>query len=287
MGAGPRSAGSSRAVWVGTVAAAMLTILTLSPSMASAEVVADASCKTPTIGSSFTGSRRFAQTFTVQQTGRMVAARFLVNNFPDGTDFIIELRTVDGAGLPTSSVLAAATVPDVQATDAGANAMAVTGLFPNPPAVNAGDAYALSITDSPDSTYGIRQTTGDACSGIAFQQDGSVNGIYSPIGGDIWLETFVDNSPAPDTAAPETTITKAPTDRTKKKLAVFEFASSEPGSTFQCSFDGEAFGACNSPLTRKVSKGKHTFQVRARDAAGNADPTEATDDWVVKKKRRK
>jgi hypothetical protein len=276
-------------VWLGTVAAAMLTILTLQASTASADVVADASCKSSPIGSSLTGPRRFAQTFTVQQTGRMVAARFLVNNFPDGTDFIIELRTLDSVGTPTSSVVASATVLDVQATGTGANAMAVTGLFPNPPAVNAGEAYALSITDFPTaSNYGIRQTIGDVCSGTPFF-DGNADGSFMSTGGDFWLETFVDNSqpPVPDTAAPETTITKAPTDRTKQKIAVFEFASSEPGSTFQCSFDGEPFGACNSPLTRKVSKGKHTFQVRARDAAGNADPTEATDDWVVKKKRKK
>jgi hypothetical protein len=267
----------------------MLTILTLAPSMASAEVVADASCKSSPIGSSLTGARRFAQTFTVQQTGRMVAARFLVNNFPDGTDFIIELRTLDSVGTPTSSVVASATALDVQATGTGSNAMAVTGLFPNPPAVNVGEAYALSITDFPASSYAIRQTIGDVCSGNPFL-DFSADGNFTSTGGDFWLETFIDNSQTPvppvsDTDAPETTITKAPTDRTKQKIAVFEFASSEPGSTFQCSFDGEPFGACNSPLTRKVSKGKHTFQVRARDVAGNADPTEATDDWVVKKKK--
>ena len=72
---GPGSANSWRGVWVGAVAAAMLTILLLAPAPASAEVVADASCG-PVIGSNLTGPRRFAQTFTVQQTGRMVAARF-------------------------------------------------------------------------------------------------------------------------------------------------------------------------------------------------------------------
>jgi hypothetical protein len=34
----------------------------------------------------------------------------------------------------------------------------------------------------------------------------------------------------------------------------------------------------------KVKKGKHTFQVRATDAAGNIDPTPASDAWKVKKK---
>ena len=117
-----------------------------------------------------------------------------------------------------------------------------------PPAVNVGEAYALSITDFPASSYAIRQTIGDVCSGNPFL-DFSADGNFTSTGGDFWLETFIDNSQTPvppvsDTDAPETTITKAPTDRTKQKIAVFEFASSEPGSTFQCSFDGEPFGAC-------------------------------------------
>jgi hypothetical protein len=33
--------------------------------------------------------------------------------------------------------------------------------------------------------------------------------------------------------------------------------------------------------------GTHTFQVRATDAAGNTDPTPATQSWKVKKKKKK
>jgi hypothetical protein len=45
--------------------------------------------------------------------------------------------------------------------------------------------------------------------------------------------------------------------------------------------------SCASPYTIKVKKGKHTFQVRAIDQAGNVDGTPATDDWKVKKKKKK
>jgi hypothetical protein len=91
-----------------------------------------------------------------------------------------------------------------------------------------------------------------------------------------------------DTTAPGTTITTQPKTKTKKKTATFEFTSSEPGSSFLCSLDGkQEFKPCTSPLTFKVKKGKHTFQVQAIDAAGNADPTPATYSWKVKKKRRK
>jgi hypothetical protein len=48
------------------------------------------------------------------------------------------------------------------------------------------------------------------------------------------------------------------------------------------SIDGAAFAACTSPRTVNVKKGKHTFQVRAVDQAGNVgSPTK------VKKKKRK
>jgi hypothetical protein len=85
---------------------------------------------------------------------------------------------------------------------------------------------------------------------------------------------------------PETTITARPKDKTKKRTATFEFTSDEPGSNFECSIDGKAF-ACTSPVIAKVSKGRHVFQVEATDQAGNTDATPATDDWKVKKKRKK
>ncbi|HYU59435.1 MAG TPA: hypothetical protein VEK39_01635 [Solirubrobacterales bacterium] len=93
-------------------------------------------------------------------------------------------------------------------------------------------------------------------------------------------------TPTTDTTAPDTTITKHPKDKTKKKQAVFEFSSSEAGSTFECALDGAAFAPCTSPDTLKVKKGKHSFNVRAKDAAGNVDGSPATDSWKVKKKRK-
>jgi Trypsin len=92
--------------------------------------------------------------------------------------------------------------------------------------------------------------------------------------------------PGPDTSPPETTITKRPKNKKRKRKVRFEFISSEP-STFECSFDREPFRPCVSPVTRKVGKGKHTFRVRAADAAGNVDGSPATDRWKVKKKKKK
>jgi large repetitive protein len=74
----------------------------------------------------------------------------------------------------------------------------------------------------------------------------------------------------------------------KKAKVTFEFTSSDPSSSFQCSLDDQVLKVpCSSPYKIKVKKGKHDFEVRAIDAAGNVDPTPASDDWKVKKKKKK
>jgi hypothetical protein len=91
-----------------------------------------------------------------------------------------------------------------------------------------------------------------------------------------------------DSAPPNATITKGPKNKTKKKTATFEFTGTDTRaiSGFQCKLDSAAFVPCTSPHTVKVKKGKHTFQVQALDQAGNLGAP-ATDDWKVKKKRKK
>jgi hypothetical protein len=113
---------------------------------------------------------------------------------------------------------------------------------------------------------------------------------------DIGEDEFVPpDTGTADAAAPETTITDAPKNklktRKKKAKAEWEFVSSEPGSTFQCSLDGGAFEPCSSPEIEKIkakAKAKeHKFDVRAVDPAGNVDPTPASDELKVKRKKKK
>jgi Bacterial Ig domain/Divergent InlB B-repeat domain len=91
-----------------------------------------------------------------------------------------------------------------------------------------------------------------------------------------------------DTTPPDTLITSGPKDKTKKKTATFTFTGTDTRAVagFRCKLDEGTFAPCTSPHTVKVKKGKHTFQVQAIDQAGNTGPP-ATDDWKVKKKRRK
>jgi polysaccharide biosynthesis protein PslG len=89
---------------------------------------------------------------------------------------------------------------------------------------------------------------------------------------------------ARDSTAPETILVKGPKNNSKRKRASFEFASSEPGSTFECRLDSASFAPCDSPVAFRVRRGKHTFQVRATDAADNTDPAPAIDRWKVKRR---
>jgi DNA-binding beta-propeller fold protein YncE len=88
-----------------------------------------------------------------------------------------------------------------------------------------------------------------------------------------------------DTDAPETSVVSGPKKKVKKKKAKFEFAADEPGSSFECSLDGEPFSLCDIAATFKVKRGKHTLEVRAIDATGNTDATPAEHGWKVRRKK--
>jgi hypothetical protein len=80
----------------------------------------------------------------------------------------------------------------------------------------------------------------------------------------------------PDTAAPDTALASHPKKRTTKRRATFRFTATESQVTFQCRLDKKAWSACTSPRSYRVTRGWHVFKARARDAAGNLDPTPAS-----------
>jgi uncharacterized repeat protein (TIGR01451 family) len=88
-------------------------------------------------------------------------------------------------------------------------------------------------------------------------------------------------APTDDIAAPDTAITSGPSGSHRSRTASFSFTATEP-STFTCSLDGSVWQACTSPMTYEgLSQGTHTFQVRATDAAGNADTSSAQRTFTV------
>jgi hypothetical protein len=85
-----------------------------------------------------------------------------------------------------------------------------------------------------------------------------------------------------DTDPPETTIDTAPSGPSNRSTAAFAFSSDEDGSTFECRLDEGDFAACSTPTEYTgLLDGVHTFEVRAVDAARNADPSPAGHIWSV------
>jgi Tol biopolymer transport system component len=84
-----------------------------------------------------------------------------------------------------------------------------------------------------------------------------------------------------DTVPPETRLDSGPAATSTSRDAAFVF-SSEAGASFECRLDEGAWGPCGSPRNYAgLDSHYHSFAVRARDGAGNADPTPATSDWLV------
>jgi hypothetical protein len=85
-----------------------------------------------------------------------------------------------------------------------------------------------------------------------------------------------------DRTPPETTISSGPSAATTASSASFSFSSSEGGSTFTCKLDSGRWSRCKPPRNYTgLRVGSHQFAVRAKDSAGNVDPTPATWSWNV------
>ena len=86
-----------------------------------------------------------------------------------------------------------------------------------------------------------------------------------------------------DTRDPETAIESGPQGLTDDSSPEFEFSSNEAGADFECSLDGAAFVACDSPYrSAMLADGDHELEVRATDSAGNTDASPASRAFTVK-----
>lgn len=89
-----------------------------------------------------------------------------------------------------------------------------------------------------------------------------------------------------DTKDPTTKITGDPGKRTSDRTPKFKFKSrSDDDAGFECKVDRGHYKSCHSPKTLgKLARGKkHTFKVRAIDAAGNKDPSPSKWKFTVKR----
>jgi len=126
----------------------------------------------------------------------------------------------------------------------------------------AGTTYRIAVYGTPDA-----ETEEPAMASFGFNISANLPPLPpgpSPGGGG-------EQTPQLDLVAPQTTLVKS------KLLAAsgsakFWFSSSEAGGSFFCRLDGKPFKPCASPKGyRHLKPGRHTFRVKALDAAGNAD----------------
>jgi hypothetical protein len=83
------------------------------------------------------------------------------------------------------------------------------------------------------------------------------------------------------TPPPTPSIDSGPSGTVASSSASFAFSDSETGLSFLCQLDGGGFGACTSPKSySSLAEGSHSFQVKARDPAGN-DSAVSSRSWTV------
>lgn len=147
-------------------------------------------------------------------------------------------------------------------------------LTPGSPVVDKGDPEASGAVL--DLAGKARVVDGDG-NGTAVSDMGAYE-LPAPVAAPAPAATTPMTAPAPaaaDATAPTTSFTKKPGRRVTTRKVRFGFTSDEAGVRFACKLDKGAWKACTSPTTLRVKLGKHRFQVRATDAAGNTDATPA------------
>jgi large repetitive protein len=204
----------------------------------------------------------------------------LYANLPEASH-TFEVRARDGAGNVDLSPAAASWVVDVTPPD--------TSILSGPPNPTSSQDATISFSSTEsavtyecklDTAAFVACTSPKAYSNLS-QAPHTVQVRATDAAGN------VDATPATyswtiDATPPDTTINSVPDNPTNKLDATFTFSSPDPSAGFECQLDGVAYAPCSSPKTyNALPDGSHAFNVRARDPAGNVDPTPATRTWTI------
>jgi protein-disulfide isomerase len=171
---------------------AVAVLLAAGASAATAQEQLAASCDPPPDAT--TGGWAFlGQSFTSGVTGTLTRAEIEIDKSGADNDYVVQVRSVDGAGSPTDTVLASATVPDASVPTGDS---VLSASFISPASVVAGQAYAVVITGPSNLSVGYR--VADACAGTTawFSDTGtasdwdSLSGVY-----DLVFKVFVTPPP--------------------------------------------------------------------------------------------
>ena len=136
------------------------------------------------------------------------------------------------------------------------------------------------------------QPTTNGCGPVTVDRDTGDSGITltctaTSAGGMTSKSVTVKRRSPADAKAPRTTIGKHPPKSTRRHRARFRFTADEAGAQFECSLGGRDYKRCSSPKKVRVKTGRHTFKVRASDAAGNVESEPASFTWKVKPRKRR
>ncbi len=126
-------------------------------------------------------------------------------------------------------------------------------------------SWKYGLTLPPDDSYAVHvqatDSLGNAQTGVTYAASGSFT-----------IDTIVPPVPS---------INSGPTGLVTSASASFGFTDSEAGVSFLCKLDSAVFAACTSPANySSLAQGAHTFQVEAKDAAGNTS-TAASRSWTI------
>jgi Ca2+-binding RTX toxin-like protein len=201
---------------------------------------------------------------------------------PEGKTLAVVVRALDNASRVTQisrnigTSLSAADAPDTSISSGPANPSPVntaTFVFTGTSSVRSVAAFECQLDAGEFAPCASPQTYSDLSKGAhAFQ----VRAIDS--------QGFVDLSPASFawTISPsslDASITASPANPSTSRDASFGFTGT--GTALDCALDAAAFTACTSPQSYSgLAYGAHTFQVRARDAAGHVGAAAAFS-WTI------
>lgn len=235
------------------------------------------------------------------------SASFTVTNVPVGTTL---MGSLDGGAASAFTVPKTFTgladgahifsVYAIDVTGASSSAVSNTWVVDTvpPPAPT---LTRVSPVTSPSSSLSAQFTFTDTESPVTFQASldgGAYANATSPVsltGLSSGVHTFsvramdaagnispsVSNSWSAGGPPPQPPLITGPSGYVASSSATITLTSSEPGLTFECQLDGNAWSACTSPISLSgLVQGNHTFCARARDAEGNLTGATCIS-WVV------
>jgi hypothetical protein len=87
-----------------------------------------------------------------------------------------------------------------------------------------------------------------------------------------------------DVTEPTTSIDASKINQARRRAKFFFSGADDRGAiTFVCRLDHASFTACTSPaVVKRLKPGKHSFDVKAVDAAGNRDSSAASKSFRIR-----